>query len=98
MSSNSTLDFADASENTVWFAGSFTGSADPVRVLSITNWTYNLDHLFFSTDPTPFVASQFQFDNRLTASYQAFGGGFEIIAVPEPGTVAAGIVLLGGLP
>lgn len=94
LSSNSTLDFADASGNTVWFTGSFTGASDTSKILTISNWTYGQDHLVFSSAPSSFVASQFNFGNGLTASYQGYNGGFEIVAIPEPGTIVAGALLL----
>lgn len=95
MSSNSTLDFADASGNTVWFS-SFVGSYAANKILTISNWDLDTDHLYF-TDSQVSNLSSFKFGLLDATQREITPTQFEIIAVPEPGTVVAGLLLLGGL-
>jgi len=104
LSSNSTLDFSGSTNgNTVWFDG-FTGETDPNKILSVSNWVYNLNHLAFANmdqGQVEAITGSFNFNSSNPLTVQSFTqgsqSGFEIIAVPEPGTVAAGLLLLGGL-
>jgi len=95
LNANSTLDFGtNAGGNTLWFTGTFTGTSGQLTVGS--NWTYGTDHLVFTSDPTANL-SYFTFSNGFVPSVQSYSTGFEIIAIPEPGTILAGALLLGGL-
>ena len=91
LTANSTLDF-NSLAGTITFS-SFTPGA---FTLAITNWTNGSSHLIFNQDESGALSS-FTL-NGGTAFQTSLGGGFYeigITAVPEPGTIAAGLVLLG---
>ena len=91
LTANSTLDF-NSLAGTITFS-SFTPGA---FTLAITNWTNGSSHLIFNQDESGALSS-FTL-NGGSAFQTSLGGGFYeigITAVPEPGTIAAGLVLLG---
>jgi len=91
LTTGSTLDFGI---NGTTFK--FSGFTPDGYSLAVNNWTYNSNHLVFTADQTSNL-SKFTFSNGFAATQVPVTGGFEIIAIPEPGTVAAGLLLLGGL-
>ena len=91
LTANSTLDF-NSLAGTITFS-SFTPGA---FTLAITNWTNGSSHLIFNQDESGALSS-FTL-NGGTAFQTSLGGGFYeigITAVPEPGTIAAGLALVG---
>ncbi len=90
LSSNSTLDFSALAGNTLTFAGINNPAVDVL--LNLTNWGLG-DHLYFSSNAT-LSASNFTV-NGGAASLSEFqpGFGYEIVAVPEPGTMSVGVAL-----
>ena len=91
LTANSTLDF-NSLAGTITFS-SFTPGA---FTLAITNWTNGSSHLIFNQDESGALSS-FTL-NGGTAFQTSLGGGFYeigITAVPEPGTIAAGLALIG---
>jgi len=94
LSANSTLDFSSSSANTLIFSGINSPGSN---VFNIINWNLNSDHLYF-TNNASLSATNFTV-NGGAASLSSFqtGLGYEIIAVPEPGTILVGALLLGGL-
>ncbi len=94
LNANSTLDFGtNAGGNTLWFSG---GSYAADKILTISNWDFDLDHLYFTASQSTNLGA-FKF-GLLDATQRTISENqFEIIAVPEPGTILAGVILLGGL-
>ncbi len=98
----STLTFADSSAlSSFWISG---------KVLSIWNWTAEVDHLYFGSNPSGLTSSQlsqitFYSDAGSTLANGFSGAAFngspfdglngEISPVPEPSTVAVAMGLLG---
>ena len=99
LSSNSTLDLAGASSLNFAASSGQTWSG----TLSIWNWTSGTDHVYFGTSGTGLTGGQLNQVSFFSDSGTSFIGtaGFvsgsfgEITAVPEPGTIAAGLVIVG---
>ena len=90
LTADSTLDF-NSLAGTITFATGFTPGTFK---LNVTNWTLNSSHLYFNQDESSFLSSFTV--NGLAAQQFSLGNGFyEITAVPEPGTIAAGLAVLG---
>ena len=90
LTANSTLDF-NSLAGTITFATGFTPGTFK---LNVTNWTLNSSHLYFNQDESSFLSSFTV--NGLAAQQFSLGNGFyEITAVPEPGTIAAGLAIVG---
>ena len=97
LSSNSTIDFANATGSTILFSGL---AASPSGILTVDNWSSS-DTLAFSSNSglASFAAGNVQFDiNGLDVGGTVLnlgGGEYAIVAaIPEPHTVAAGVGLL----
>ena len=95
LSANSTLDFSSSSANTLRFSGIISPGNN---VFNITNWTPGSDHLYFTSNST-LSATNFTFDGLANSAFVENVGanGWEIIAIPEPATILAGAMLLGGM-
>jgi len=94
LSANSTLDFSSSSANTLRFSGI---NSPGTNVFNIINWTSLSDHLFFTSNSS-LSADNFTFNGLANSAFvNNTGSGYEIIPVPEPGTIVAGTLLLGGL-
>ena len=65
--------------------------------LAVNNWVNTSSHLIFNQDQTANIAANaFTINSLTTVGQTSLGGGFyELTAVPEPGTIAAGLALLG---
>ena len=95
MSSYSTLDFATTGSNILKFTGFASGSG----ILNILNWTAGSDHLYFASN-TNLNASSFTFGGVANSAFVSELGanGYEITAaVPESGTILAGVLPLVSL-
>ncbi|MHA3770910.1 beta strand repeat-containing protein [Verrucomicrobiota bacterium sgz303538] len=104
LANNSILDLGTGSAGSVFrFADSSPQSWTPGATLSIYNWSSGTDHLFFGDGTTTgLLGSQL---NSITfyaggAGSQALGSamfvsGGELAPVPEPTTLASGLVMLG---
>jgi len=101
LNANSTLDFGTASVNSITFSGTLV-IHESSPVLNILNWTEGAgvagDHLYITSSAVP-NANNFGFNNLTGNAFvrHLSGTSYEIIAVPEPGTILAGALLLGGL-
>ena len=90
LTANSTLDFAGFA-GTITFASGFSPGT---FTLAVTNWVSG-SHLYFNESESANLSS---FTVNGLAAQQFFTGSFyEIVAVPEPGTIAAGLSLLAFL-
>lgn len=95
LSSNSTLDFGSGANNVMRFA-SFDSSGS--AIFTISNWLPTTHLVFTSSTGGQTEWDRFSFGSGIGTTqiaYTGAGGGFEIIAVPEPGTIAAGLTILG---
>ncbi len=94
LTTDSTLNFGSGATGILTF-----GTYTPSSLLSITNFAEGNILRFVGSDLTSQIStpSLFSFDNGFTSSWNSGTSTFEIIAVPEPGTILAGLLLLGGL-
>lgn len=102
LTADSTIDFGNGSSLLTFGFGSSLASG---KTLTITNWSGSavgggVDQLIFQDDMSAWL-SQFQFNGFTGAAqidHTATGGGYEIVAVPEPSSMlllGAAVGLLG---
>lgn len=100
LSANSIIDMGAAGASTLHF-GASSGLFASGTTLSIYNWTASTDHVFFGSDSSSLTTDQLSqihfFSGSNTGSLGAakFGSAGEIVAVPEPSTVAMAFGLAG---
>ena len=100
LNANSIIDMGATGASTLHF-GASSGLFASGTTLSIYNWTASTDHVFFGSDSSSLTAGQLSqihfFSGSNTGSLGAakFGSAGEIVAVPEPSTVAMAFGLAG---
>ena len=93
LTANSTIDF-NSLAGTITFSSYTPGGF----TLAVNNWVNTSSHLIFNQDQTSNL-SYFTFNGQTNVSQTSLGSGFYEVGllapVPEPGTIAAGLALLG---
>ena len=90
LSANSTIDFGSGAGSSTLTFGTFTNLS--TYVINVLNFDTG-DQLIFSGDLRS-LQSSFSFSSTPTFAYNNGFSTFSIAAVPEPGTIAAGVALL----
>lgn len=98
LSANSSLDYGTSASGANILAFGVVGSHTASTTLQIINFDIGSDHLYFSGATGDFTGiysqSDISFNGLSGYSAISYGSYFEIVPVPEPGTVAGALGLL----
>jgi len=98
LTANSILDFGSGNSVFNFLNGESSGFTPGDFTLTISNWTSAKQLVFTGNQQANIDNAKFTFIGFSSISQTSLGDNqYAIVAVPEPGTILAGLLLLGGL-